>query len=72
MSIGVERGKGEFTVERICFRRGDCEARITRFPLNWFRTGISRGKRPRGTGFPAVGGGPVRFGRSPCCTVVSS
>lgn len=42
------------TVERICFLRGLAEARITLCPRRRFRTGISRGNGPRGTGFPPV------------------
>lgn len=67
MPVGIER---DCTIERICFRRGLWDARITRFPRNEFRTGMSRGNRGRGPGFP--GGGPVLVGRSPCSTAVLS
>lgn len=68
-----ERGGG--TVERICLRRGEADARTILFPRNWLRTGISRGKGARGIGLPLVvadGGGPGLVGRAPCSIAAAS
>ena len=53
-------------MDRICFRRGEADARITLFPRNSLRTGRSRGNGPRGIGFPPDGAGAVLLGRAPC------
>jgi len=39
---------------RSCFRRGDADANITRFPRRALSTGKSRGSGARSRGFPGV------------------
>lgn len=68
----VGAAPGGYTVERICLRRGEADARITLFPLSSFRTGRSRGNGPRGTGFPADTAGAVLFGSAPCSIAAAS
>lgn len=57
-----ETDKG-LTAASICFLLGLADAKMTLFPLNWFRTGKSRGKGRRG---PFPGGGPFLAGKAPC------
>lgn len=59
-------------MERICLRRGEADASITLFSLRSLRTGISRGKGPRGIGFTPVGGGLAPVGRAPCSIAAAS
>lgn len=47
------------TCARSCLRRGDADARITRFPLIEFNAGRSRGNGSLGRGGP---GGPLAAG----------